>query len=172
MSGHNLYLVGSVPLANAEAVFTTVSKALGVRLKRIPDGETGDRSTWLGWLAPAFSQSPVLEPSEDTWSVHEAASRHQLYRLKKGAKIEDFRIDNLFYADIARESYATFKWLRDRGDIPAGTRFQITFAPGHSAVRSHVVEELIPAIEPIYNEAIGREIDKIAATLPHQDIAI
>ena len=172
MSGHNLYLVGSVPLGNAEEVFTTVSTALGPRLKRISDGETGERSTWLGWLAPAFSKSPVLEPSDDIWRVHEAASRHLLYRLKKGARLEDFHIDNLFYADIAKESYAVFKRLRDRGIIPAGTRFQITFAPGHSAVRSHVVEELIPAIEPIYNEAIGREIDKIAAALPHRDLAI
>jgi hypothetical protein len=38
---HDVYLVGSVPLGNAEQVFRTVSAAFGSKLKRVPDGETG-----------------------------------------------------------------------------------------------------------------------------------
>ena len=44
MSSRNVHLVGSVPLANAHEVFVTVSAALGRRLLRIPDGETGERT--------------------------------------------------------------------------------------------------------------------------------
>jgi hypothetical protein len=36
----DVHLVGSVPLGDAEAVFRTANAILGVRLRRIPDGET------------------------------------------------------------------------------------------------------------------------------------
>ena len=35
---HDVYLVGSVPMANAEAVFSAIGSALGSRIKQIPDG--------------------------------------------------------------------------------------------------------------------------------------
>ena len=44
MIARGVHLVGSVPLASAEGVFTTVAAELGERLRRIPDGETGPRS--------------------------------------------------------------------------------------------------------------------------------
>jgi hypothetical protein len=59
-----VHLVGSVPLRNAREVFATVSGVLGSRLKRIPDGETGERSDWITWLEPAFSENPALEKSD------------------------------------------------------------------------------------------------------------
>ena len=59
----NVHPVGSVPLANAQAVFETVSAVLGSRLKRIPDGETGERSDWITWLEPVFANHPAFEKS-------------------------------------------------------------------------------------------------------------
>ena len=59
----HVHLVGSVPLNDARAVFETVSAALGPRIKRIPDGETGERSDWITWLEPAFADNPALEKS-------------------------------------------------------------------------------------------------------------
>ena len=41
----------------------TVSAALGPYLKRIPDGETGERLDWITWLEPLFAQHPAFEPS-------------------------------------------------------------------------------------------------------------
>jgi len=43
----HVHLVGSVPLKNAREVFETVCAALGPKLKRVPDGETGERSDWI-----------------------------------------------------------------------------------------------------------------------------
>ena len=168
---HEVHLVGSVPLADAETVFTTVAAALGPAIKRIPDGETGERLSWIGWLGPVFAAIPQLEISDDVWRVHEAASAHRLYRLKPGAKAADIRIEKLPYGDFALQSYATFKRLRDAGKIPPGTKFQVDFAPAHSAARSHIAESLLPEMEPIFNEAIMREIDRIAAAIPHRDLA-
>jgi len=169
---HDVHLVGSVPLANAEQVFTTVASVLGSAIKRIPDGETGERLSWVGWLNRVFAAIPQLELSDEVWRVHEAASGHRLYRLKPGAKAGDIRIDSLPYGDFARESYAVFRRLRDAGKIPAGTKFQVDFAPAQSAARSHVNDALLPEIEPVFNSALLREIDRIAAAIPHRDLAL
>jgi hypothetical protein len=53
MSGTNsprgALLLGSIPLANAEEVFRTSCDRLGDRLRRVPDGETGERLGWIRW---------------------------------------------------------------------------------------------------------------------------
>ena len=172
MSGHQVYLVGSVPMASAEEVFTRVSAALGSRLKRIPDGETGKRLDWITWLEPVFAQSGGFELSDEVFKLHATAPARRRYQLKKGKSLGDFRIDNLFYADIALQSYAVFRRLKEQGKIPAGTRFQVDLVPAHSVIWLFVANELQAAVDPIYNEALGREIDKIAAAIPHEDLAI
>src|SRR5947209_583926 len=55
------HLVGSVPLANSEEVFRTASSILGDRLYRIPDGETGARTNWIGWQVAFFEKNPAFE---------------------------------------------------------------------------------------------------------------
>ncbi len=169
---HDVHLVGSVPLANAEQVFSTVSAALGGKLKRIPDGETGARSDWITWLEPLFAGNPALEPSDEVFRVHAQAQGRRRYRLKPGCTVDDIRFDNLFYADIAKDSYAVFRRLQDAGTIPPGTRFQVDLVPAHSVIWLFLVEALHAAVDPIYNAALKREIDKIAAAIPHRDLAI
>jgi hypothetical protein len=169
---HDVYLVGSVPMANAEAVFRTVSAAFGAKLKRIPDGETGERSDWITWLRPVFADNPAFELSDEIFRLHETAPPIQRYRLRPGRSIEDVKIDNLFYADIAADSYRTFRKLKDAGEIPRVTRFQVDLVPAHSVIWLFLVDELHAAIDPLYNAALKREIDKIAAAIPHHELAI
>jgi hypothetical protein len=54
-SSNNLLLVGSVPLDTAREVFATCAAAIGTHLSAIPDGEVGDRSTWVVFQAYASS---------------------------------------------------------------------------------------------------------------------
>ncbi len=169
---HDIYLVGSVPLASAEDVFKTVAPLFGDRLKRIPDGETGKRLDWITWLEPVFSQNPALELSNDVFRLHETARPIQRYGLRPGYTAADVKIDNLFYADIARESYSVFKRLKDAGTIPAGTRFQVDLVPAHSVIWLFLTDALHAPIDPIYNTALKREIDKIVGAIRHDDLAI
>ena len=81
---HDVHLVGSVPLANAEAVFSAVSAALGPRLKRIPDGETGPRSDWITWLEPVFANNPAFAKSGEFFRVHASGTGRERYTLKSG----------------------------------------------------------------------------------------
>ena len=170
--GRDVHLVGSVPMANAQAVFETVSAALGRRIKRLPDGETGERLDWITWLEPIFAENPALERSDEFFRVHATGTGRNRYTLKVGAAPESVRFDNLFYADVAKRSYAVFRRLRDAGRILAGTRFQVDLVPAHSVIWLFLVDKLHAPIDPIYNEAVKREIDKIAAAIPHDELAI
>ena len=168
----HVHLVGSVPLNDAREVFTPVSGALGPHLKRIPDGETGERSDWITWLEPAFAGNPALEKSGELFRIHATGTGRIRYRLKPGMTAQDVRFDNLFYADIAKVSYREFAALKARGVIPKDVRFQIDLVPAHSVIWLFLQDDLHQPLDPIYNDALKREIDKIAAMLPHDQIAI
>src|SRR5262245_43431842 len=167
-----VHLVGSVPLSGARQVFATVSGVLGSRLKRIPDGETGERSDWITWLEPAFSGNPALEKSDELFRVHATGTARIRYRLRPGKRADDVRFDNLFYADVAKASYEEFTALKREGLVPKGCRFQIDLVPAHSVTWLFLQDDLHAPLDPIYNDALKREIDKIAAALPHSEIAI
>ena len=168
----NVYLVGSVPMASAAAVFETVSAALGPRIKRLPDGETGPRGDWITWLEPVFADNSAFQKSGEFFRVHASGTGRERYALKCGFAPIDVRFDNLFYADIAKASYAEFKRLKDAGKIAAGTKFQVDLVPAHSVIWLFLVDALHAPIDPLYNDAVKREIDKICAAIPHQELAI
>ncbi len=168
----NVYLVGSVPLSGAGEVFETVSAALGSRIKRLPDGETGPRGDWITWLEPIFADHSAFRKSGEFFRVHASGTGRERYALKPGFSVHDIRFDNLFYADIAKQSFAEFKRLKHAGKIAAGTKFQVDLVPAHSVIWLFLVESLHAPIDPIYNDALKREIDKIAAAIPHDELAI
>src|SRR6185437_9676888 len=108
-----------VPGSSAAEVFETVSAALGPYLKRVPDGETGERADWITWLEPVFANNAALERSDELFRLHATAPPRVRYRLKAGKTVQDVRFDNLFYADIAERSYQDFARLKREGKIPA-----------------------------------------------------
>lgn len=168
----NVHLVGSVPLGGASEVFETVSAALGSRLPRIPDGETGERSDWITWLEPVFAENPALEKSTEVFRVHATGTARTRYRLKPGAGVKDLAFGNLFYADIARQSYRDFAKLKQQGKIPSHCRFQVDLVPAHSVIWLFLQDDLHQAADPIYNDAVRCEIDKLSAAIPHGELAI
>lgn len=169
---HDVHLVGSVPMSDAAAVFEAVSRSLGPRVKRLPDGETGERGDWITWLEPAFADNPAFEKSGEFFRVHASGTGRERYRLKPGVPVSDVRFDSLFYADIAKDSYAVFKRLKAEGRIAPGTKFQVDLVPAHSVIWLFLVDALHAPLDPVYNEAVKREIDKVAAAIPHDELAI
>ena len=53
-----VHFVGSIPLPDAETVFRTLAAATGPHLKRLPDGETGIRKTWIRFLQQVLADNP------------------------------------------------------------------------------------------------------------------
>ena len=168
----HVHLVGSVPLRDAREVFTTVSRTLGRHLKRIPDGETGERSDWITWLEPIFADNPAFEKSDELFRVHSTGTARIRYKLGPGKSVRDVHFGNLFYADIAKASYDDFSTLKRQGVIPKDVRFQIDLVPAHSVIWLFLQDDLHQPLDPAYNMALKREIDKIAVALPHDQIAI
>jgi len=125
-----VHLIGSVPLPDAETVFRTVARELGPYLVRIPDGETGNRHRWIWWQREMLLRHPAIELDPDTppfevrqWDGALIRTTDWL-RFKSGIDPATVTFDT-GYAAAACESYATFRRLRDAGDIPAGLRFQV-----------------------------------------------
>jgi hypothetical protein len=169
---HAVHLVGSVPMQDAEAVFTTVSRALGSRLKRIPDGETGDRLDWIAWLEPIFARSSALEKTNEFFRIHGHAKGWFRYGLRPGKSASDISLDNLLYADTAIASYAVFSRLKRLGKILPETRFQVDLVPAHSLSWLFLVDDLHAPFDPIFNAALKREITRIEQAIPHEELAI
>lgn len=164
-----VHLVGSVPLSSAEEVFRIAASILGERLRRIPDGETGIRSDWIGW------QFAVLEGTSGLVTVHPVPGRYAArphVRLDPSDDQGMLAFGSLGYADAAIASYAIFSRLKQEGILPSRYRFQVSL-PTPLAVVTAFVERLDRAvIEPLYEERLLAEIDEIAAAIPHDQLAI
>ena len=130
MPSRNVHLVGSVPLANAHEVFVTVSAALGPRLLRIPDGETGERIDWIAHLEPLFANHPALEKSDEVFRLHPTAPGRTRYRLRPGASEAGVTFGNLFYADVAIRSYQDFAQTQAAGKNPCALPLPGRSGPG------------------------------------------
>ncbi|HXP76968.1 MAG TPA: hypothetical protein VN823_22730 [Stellaceae bacterium] len=165
---YGVHLVGSVPLADARGVFRMALEKLGDRLRRLPDGETGARSRWVHWQLGVFESMDVFESEVvDTGYIHRAQ-----FRLKPGARPRDVAFPTLGYAKAARESYAEFARLRERGEIPAHLRFQVCLPTPLAPVTSFVLPESRAAVEPRYEERLFVELDEIVDAVPSDRLAI
>jgi hypothetical protein len=170
------HLVGSVPLADADEVFRTSSEVLADRLERIPDGETGDRHEWIHFQMPIIARTPGIASVEytvpDDIELPPGAPRtREAYGLAEGVDAESLRFGNLRYADEALKSYARFRALKQDGVIPEHMRFQVSL-PTALAVMVWFAPADRPAIEPVYQNALLREVDRIAEAVPHDQLAI
>ena len=73
----DVHLVGSIPLPDSETVFKTVASGVGPYLKRLPDGETGIRKTWIKFLQDVLADNPAIEAATDVHLDH--AESHEWF---------------------------------------------------------------------------------------------
>lgn len=168
-SHRSAHLVGSVPLTNAEEVFRAASATLGDHLTRSPDGETGVRTNWIGWQLAVFGRNPALEPVPQTDNAYIPRSQ---YRMRADASAQDVTFDNLGYADAAQASYRTFARLKAEGTIAPTTRFQVCLPTPLAPVTAFVEAAPQAAVEPAYEAQMHAEVERICATIPHDQLAI
>ena len=182
--GQNVLLVGSVPLNSVEEVMRTFGGALGSYLPALPDGEVGERKSWVLRLSYQVFNGHIdletIKRPERVNGVEQLMPRGRddvwQFRVKPG--VDKVRFGNpgyrLGYAKDAVTSYFVFKTLHEKGIIPHGVRFQISKPMVNSVVRPlsfpHV--EDLEKIRPGYEEAIAAELDAIFAAIPHEDLAI
>lgn len=164
-----LHLVGSVPLSDADAVFRAAGAMFGPKLKRVPDGETGDRKGWIGWQRQQFADQPVLE---------QAAAKEREYqfrppfRVRAGHDPAQIRFGDLCYARIAIESYAKFLAARKAGSVTDQCRFLVALPTPWAPVYSSIAYESQQSVFPRYEAALLVELDRIVSSIPKRDLAV
>jgi hypothetical protein len=182
--GNNLLLVGSVPLDTVEEVMRVFGGALARHLPAVPDGEVGERRSWVNRLSyQIFSGHQDLEtirrpkPNDGVEQLL-PRSRDEAWQFRVRPGVERVRFGNpgsrLGYARDAVSSYFVFRTLREKGIFPAGLRFQISMPMVNSVVRPLYFPEPtdLPRIRPGYEEAIAAELAAILAKVPNEDLAI
>ena len=165
-----VHLVGSIPLQNNRQVFELCSGCLGDRLRRLPDGETGDRSNWIRWQYPVLAQLPELEEIKlppDRYGM--VATR---LKLRDGASASRIKLGSLGYSDAALASYAEFSQLKKQQVIPAQCRFQVSLPTPLAPMQFYVAAEHRALIEPIYEARLLAELNEIAQAIPASQLAI
>jgi hypothetical protein len=112
-----IHFVGSVPQPDAETVFRTLAAATAPRLKRLPDGETGIRKTWIRFLQQVLAENPAIEVASDVPSFKFIPWDGKLLReiprlrVRPGARPDPATVKT-GYADMAIESWRLFDRLQ------------------------------------------------------------
>lgn len=168
---HGALLVGSVNSPDAETTMRTAAGKLRDHLKRIPDGEVGERFHWIMFQAGRLAQAEGIDRvGDEPIYLRDVDSRP--VRVREGVRAEDLRLPPLGYAEAALASYEVFARLRDEGVIPSATRFQVSLPTPLAVVGAYFLPDQHAMMEPVYSAALYAELDAILAGIPHQDLAI
>jgi hypothetical protein len=176
-SNDRLFFVGSVPLPDSETVFRALGREVGPFLRRIPDGETGERRLWVRYQQTMLENHPDVEvdPTNPPLPVRQSDGtvfRHiNQMRLKPDVDPDRVRF-KLGYTQAALQSYAVFKRLRDEGAIPQGVRFQFALPSPLATGFMYVSPGGRERYQRAYERALLGELAEILAAIPHPDIAI
>lgn len=171
------HLVGSLPYPDAATTFNEITSRLGGHLKRIPDGETGERARWIFWQRGKVENHPAMEIDTDDGpaQIHQWDGKlireWDLFRFKDG--IDPATVDfDPGYAEDAINSYDLFRKMRAAGTMPADVRFQVCLptpmAVGYWFVAPSARADFFLA----YERGFKADIAKICAEIPNEDLAI
>ena len=172
-----VHFVGSVPLHDCGEVFRTLSAELGPYVRRLPDGETGERSRWIYFQRemleahPAMEIDPTQPPLRMLDWTGELLRETRLLRLKP--EVDQGSVDfPTGYDEAALHSWAVFRQLRDEGTIPAGTRFQVSLPTPNSSAYMYVSPPGRPAYLAAYERALLAALARIVAAIPAEDLTV
>jgi hypothetical protein len=175
MPPSSVHFNGSVNLPDTETVMREISSRIPTGVRRMTDGETGERNYWIHFQIQKFLAMPELESvgtreAYDTGGA-QAPAMPQL-RLAEGVSPEAVKWPDLGYADAYRDSFEVFRALQDEGAIPAGVRFQLQYPTPLAPIAGTIVPEDLPGLAVSYETALFADLDKALATLPHDRVAM
>ncbi len=150
-------------------MFRTAAAHLGANLKRLPDGEVGERDSWIKWQHARIGRSPQFRLS-DVVPVYVPAPPYEL--VDGATPAEAIELPDLGYAGAAIDSFETFGKLTEEGVIPRGTRFQVGLPTPLSVASAYIVPASRDAFEGAYTSALGGELERILAAVPAAKLAI
>jgi hypothetical protein len=190
-----VHLVGSVPLPDAQQVFRMAGTILGRHVRRIPDGETGERTAWAAFQLPMLARNPAFQSrgmpvmrlmlrgyahsrlvrrlvnTLVTRLEVQSRARSSMLRVRPGVRAEDIRLGPLGYAAAARDSYVVFEQLKQSGVIPALARLQVCLPTPIAVVNAFPIDQQLLVL-PAYEARLVDELREMLATIPAHQLAI
>jgi len=160
---------GGVNLPDAETVLRTLVERVPHGVRRLPDGEPGERAGWIGYQVPRLLATPGLE--QVAAGTGDDPYDNSAVRLPAGTDAERIEWPDLGYAAEYARSYATFRRLRDEGVLPAGVRFQVEY-PTPVAVGALVHPDGRDRFVRSYGRALTADLDRLLSQIPHGDVAV
>lgn len=156
---------------DAETTIRTAAEELGGHLRRIPDGEMGERWHWIAFQPDRLAQTPGIGRMGDEPVLVRGVDFRPV-RLEDGVQAEGLELRPLGYAEAALESWQVFSRLKREDVVPASTRFQVSLPTPLGVVGSFLREEDRPSFEPVYEAALANELQQIIEGIPNDELAI
>ena len=165
-----VHLVGSIGLDSVEEVFNTVWPLLGRYMKRIPDGEVGPRRLWVSFQYPLLRSSPYLRP--DPSGEVRPTNKFPKLCLAEGVDPAEVIFGELGYVREAKGSYLDFCVARERGEIPAGVRFQVCLPTPMGVIYAFCTARDVLDIDSAYEKAMIHEVERLCRAIPRSDLCV
>jgi hypothetical protein len=174
MPPSSVHFNGSVNLPDAETVMREISSRIPNGVRRMTDGETGDRNYWISFQIRKFEQMPEFQTvaTGQAYETDPDAPKMPQFRLTDDESAAVINWPNLGYADEYTESFATFERMQNDGTIPADMRFQLQYHTPLASVAGTFVPDALPTVAPSYEEALFGDLDTALERLSHDRVAI
>jgi hypothetical protein len=176
-TNNSLHFVGSVPLSDAERVFSELSHVVGPYTARLPDGETAERSRFIYFQREMLEAHPDVEidPTVPEFHMYQwdgaLVRSFPLLRFRSGTDLDTLVFDTGYDA-AAEYSYRVFSRLRDDGTIPAGTRFQVSLPTPMATGYFYISHKARDDYLRVYERSLMRALERILDAVPPDQLAI
>ena len=171
------HLVGSVPLDDTEAVFRAAAGALWGALRRVPDGETGERRRWIWFQRAMLERHPAIEidPTVPPFVLRQwdgkVLRETPLLRFRDGVDPTTVEFET-GYAQAAQASFEVFRRMQNSGAISPRTRFQVCLPTPMASAYMYVSPKARDAYMSVYERALLAALRRIVGDIHPSRLAI
>jgi hypothetical protein len=172
-----LHLIGSIPLDSSEQVFRRLSDELGLFLRCMPDGETGERSRWVYFQRqmlldhPAMEIDPTVPPYKFIQWDGKVVREIEQVRFRPGVDPAAVTFET-GYDKAALASWEVFKRLRDSDVIPKYMRFQVCLPTPQASGYLYVSGSARETYFGVYERALKTALANIVKAILVKDLSI
>ena len=153
----DLYLTGSINVASVDAALTLVGNHLQPGVRRVPDGEPGERANWVLTQAGHFLDNDSLDVVDGR------------ARVRPGTRVTIPEID---YHTTAHESYQVFAQARADGVLAPESRFLVSIPTPFNAVNSFVEFDSQVEVALAYEDRLRQSVLRLRELIAPNDLAI
>jgi hypothetical protein len=174
MPPSTVHFNGSVNLPDAETVMREISSRIPSGVRRMTDGETGERGYWIHFQVQKFLAMPEFETmsSVQVYDTEDDAPAMPQLHLAPGASADTIQWPNLGYADAYTGSFELFRGLQAEGTIADDVRFQMQYPTPLAGVAGTIASDELPAVMASYGEALFADLDRALEAIPHDRCAV